>query len=422
MSELTGANRLALRLLMGVLVVYPFLKYAIVEPWSVGYEGGDFTIYYRAAEKLAAGESPYPLEALESGNEGEGSAIWGEYPYPPLLARLLIPLTGLEIIWAKRIYVGICLAVLFSILVPFLESRTETEIERWDVAAILLGWAPLIYSIRLGQCELLALPFLALAWRSLSRAPEPDSIEDNGRGEIVGGVCLGIAAMVRVTPILMLPALLVAQRWRLAVWFCIGAVLNLAIAGPVTSFDFFTKVLPSMSDVSGMRHCPAFHVLVLRLVDTLAPTTGSPDWWTARAALFGTLASGLFYSAVLLFLYSKRKTIETENLMLIGLYLAPLFAGKNPHHYALAILPVMAATAILIRGVSSGNRPVFWPFLWVVFLIPSFDYWAPAKFLADRFCAAVSLETVSLDIFGNVGSFLMALILLTQSSRPGRSR
>ena len=85
--------------------------------------------------------------------------------YPPLLARLLVPLTGLEIGQAKWIYIGVCLAAFFLLLIPFLRNRFQRESERWALAAVLLGWGPLIYSIRLGQCELLAIPFLALAWK-----------------------------------------------------------------------------------------------------------------------------------------------------------------------------------------------------------------------------------------------------------------
>jgi len=49
---------LSISFLLGIAVVYPFLKYALVEPWLFSYEGGDFTIYYKAAQRLTAGVLP----------------------------------------------------------------------------------------------------------------------------------------------------------------------------------------------------------------------------------------------------------------------------------------------------------------------------------------------------------------------------
>ena len=425
---------LSISFLLGIAVVYPFLKYALVEPWLFSYEGGDFTIYYKAAQRLTAGRSPYPLDKLESPEEHGSSPIWGEYPYPPMLARLLIPATRLPVIWAKRVYIGICLTAFFWILVPLLRNRFESPAQRWAAAAVLLGWGPFIYSIRLGQCELLAIPFIALAWRWMAKNPDPTKKVARTQSEFAAGVMLGIASMVRVTPIVILPILIVTFRWRLAVSFVVGAVGALLLSGPLTSYTFFTEVLPSMSDVGGMRYCPAFHVLFLDTIDTLAPLTRNPPFWLDHARLISVGASGLFYAAVLGFLYTRRNRFSSLHLVFIGCYLAPLLAGKNPHHYTLALFPILAATDLLVRRLYEGKQPAengksgspaVTPFpmpwlesvFWVAVLAPGFSYWFPVKKAVEGFVGVLGIGGNVAFILSNVAAFLFVLFLFTREGR-----
>jgi hypothetical protein len=406
-----------LSVLLCVAIGYPFLKHAIVEPWIDRYEG-DFAIYHKAAGRLAAGESPYPLAEISQTDRGGSSPIWGEYPYPPLLARLLVPLTPLDVLWAKRIYSGICLAFFFLFMAYHLRRTITSSVERWVAAAVLLGWGPFLYSIRLGQCELLAIPFLTVAWMLLVGIPHPTQTPEDRRKEIAAGVLLGIAAMVRVTPVLMVPALVLAFRWRLTAAFAVGALGALVISGPHTSYVFFTQVMPTMSDVGGMRHCPAFHVLVLHAVDTLAPHTGDPGWWVGNASRIGILASGLFYSGVLLWVFFRRSALRTEHLVLIGCYLAPLFAGKNPHHYTLALFPVLAVSLLFVRRFGDTNRghrrEYICPILWVFALVPCLHYWPPLKLVVDWIGRTLSLWVNTPFVVGNVVLFLVVVFVFSR--------
>ena len=408
--------------LLCLAIGYPFVKHAIVDPWIDRYEG-DFAIYHKAAGRLAAGESPYPLDQIAQAGEGEGSPIWGEYPYPPLLARLLVPLTPLSVLWAKRIYSGICLAFFFLFMALHLRKTTSLAAERWVAAAVLLGWGPFLYSIRLGQCELLAIPFITVAWTLLVGIPHPTETPEDKRREIAAGVLLGIAAMVRVTPVLMVPALLLAFRWRVATAFTVGALGTLVVSGPSTSYVFFTQVMPTMSDVGGMPHCPAFHVLVLHAIDTLAPHTRDPGWWVANASRIGILASGLFYGGVLLWIFLKRSVLRTEHLVLIGCYLAPLFAGKNPHHYTLALLPVLALSLLFVRRFRNTNRDHWresiFPNLWVLALVPCFQYWMPLKLVVDWIGRTLSLWVNTTFVVGNVVLFLVFVFVFSREASEG---
>jgi hypothetical protein len=411
--------------LVVLLLSYPFLKYALIEPWATGYEGGDFTIYYVAAERLAAGNSPYPIERIEQAAENDPSPIWGEYPYPPLLARLLVPLTSLSIFTAKYIYIFLCLTAFVWQMVLLFRAKGWGPVEGLAALAVLLGWGPFLYSIRLGQCELLAIPFLAAAWRYVLPRSSPEGgaetadREAGSKAEILAGLCLGVAAMVRVTPVLILPVLAATRRWRLAVAFCVGALLTLLLSGPFSSWEFFTRVLPTMSDVGGMRHCPAFHVLVLYLLDASAPTA-----WASHFQALATAASGFLYLGILLLFWRARGRLSTDSVVLLSLYLPPLLAGKNPHHYTLALFPVIAGMVSLAcfgaarwRGEETALERNPLPLvLWPLVLLPSFYYWFPAKALMDTLAGATPLNGNAWFILGNLATFAILFILF--SARP----
>jgi len=409
--KVTRTSRALLSGLLAILVGYPFVKHAIVDPWIVRYEG-DFTIYYRAAERLSKGESPYPLLELARADGSEASPIWGEYPYPPLLARVLAPFTYLNVLEAKYAYIGVCLTAFFVLMIRLLRKIVSSRLERWLAAAVLLGWGPFIYTIRLGQSELLAIPFLAGAWLLLLESPHAGGSQRGHGFEFAAGLCLGTAAMVRVTPVLMLPALLVAGRWLLAGGFVTGSLATLVVSGPLTSWEFFTKVMPTMSDVGEMRHCPSFHVLILRTIDALSPGVGNGSWLQNHASDIAVAGSGVFYVGVLLFLFLRRHSLRTDRLVLLGCYLAPLFAGKNPHHYTLALFPVLGASLMFVRTALNGSSGCGWKrwrrlVVWCIALIPSFYYWFPLKIAVDCFARCTSLSSSTLFIMGNVVAFLM---------------
>lgn len=415
-------------------IALPFIKYSFMDAVLEDYTGGDFAIYYVAAERMEAGKSPYPLEALSHSAHRPNSPIWGEYPYPPFLARLLTPLTSLDMFVAKHVYIFVCLVAFFALISLLMVRKRWGSVEVFLAGVTLLGWGPLIYSLRLGQSELLAIPFLAAAW-CLVHTPDPASpvSELSSSWEMAAGFCLGVAAMVRFTPVLMLPVLILTGRFRLAGSFMMGALATLILSGPWSSWEFFTRVLPSMSDVSRMRDCPAIHVQVLHLLDAWAPSA-----WAGYFSTIATVASGLVYVVVLALFWAFRRRLTTETIVLLACFLPPLFAGKNTHHYAVAVLPVMSGMVIfgnLVfqriglfpseagqgekgREFSSRKAAVFLLF-WPVALIPSFYYWYPCKRLVDKLAWNTSISTSSFLVLSNLAAFCLLLVLLI---KPGTAQ
>lgn len=227
--------------------------------------------------------------------------------------------------------------------------------------------------------------------------------------------------MVRFTPVLMLPALILTGRIRLSIGFFLGSLVTLILSGPWSSWEFLTQVLPAMSDVSGMRRCPALHVLVLCLLDSLPIS----DWAGYFPAL-ATLVTGILYGCLLAVFFLSRKELSTESIVLLACFLPPLFAGKNDHHYTLAIFPVMAGMAVYVRDWMAELTPkepepseedhitqrrsrseLAFLYLWPVVLIPSFYYWYPCKTVSDIIAWIGPFDTHGLLTLSSTAAFAL---------------
>lgn len=432
--------------LLGVVVflavTFPFVKYAWVETWD--YVGGDFEIFLRAASNLAHGDSPYPPEVLgKAPGEAIGEA-WGNYIYPPIFARLLLPVSYLPAVWGKKIYLVVCMILYLAMLWPSAHRGYLCIGQRWVAFAILLGWGPVIHTFRHGQSDFIPLFLTILAWWSLEGTMRDSSGEIAPVGnrrilirhrDLIAGVFLGIGSMVKITPILMLPVFVVGFRWRLVLGFVVGAISGLLISGPISSWQYFTQVLPNMADFAGMRQCPSIHIILVRTFDNLPVPATWDTWWPTVSELAGVAVTGILYVWILWYLFCRRNRISTADLLLLACFLPPLFAGEVKHHYALAIIPVLEAYRRLIP--LCGFRPPLgleadlsqqtqtqrenWWAIWrsgktprqrllalTVCLLPNFYYWVlvniPIELLSP-------VDPSTLLVLGNIGAALLILPL-----------
>ncbi len=430
-----------------LLIVPPFLKYAWWETWE--YVGGDFEIFLGAAESLSEGKSPYPPAVLgKAPGEAMGEA-WGNYIYPPLFARLLLPFSYLPPMWGKKAYLAVCMVLYLTLLWPTRKRGYRDTGQKWAAFAILLGWGPVIHTFRHGQSDFIPLFLVILTWWVLGGGKETPSPTDTcesessqrltNHHELGAGVLLGAAAMVKITPVLLLPAFLVALRWRLAVGFVIGALLALGISGPITSWEYFTQVLPNMADFAGMRQCPSIHIVLVRTFDSLPVPQTWEIWWPKFSELVGVAITGALFAWVLWYFFRRRSQISTPDFVLLCCFLPPLFAGEVKHHYTLEILPVLEAFRRLIPLCNPGpplgsgtwepsvarssrdrsawavwraDAPPTHRFLALtVCLVPNFYYWAFLTLPIEGVCP---LDPSTLLVLGNIGVAIVVLPLFVR--------
>lgn len=116
----------------------------------------DFKPFFRAAESILDGESPYPSDTDPL------TADAGPYVYPPLPALTVLPLTVLPDL-AAGLLVMVAL-VLAALAIPYVLG-----IRDWRLYALALLWPPVISAIQTGNVTLILALAAALAWRCRDR-------------------------------------------------------------------------------------------------------------------------------------------------------------------------------------------------------------------------------------------------------------
>lgn len=142
--------------------VVPLLAMAALFADAVGDDvvATDFRQFYRAAELILEGESPY-RDAVDS------LATWGgPYPYPPLPALAAIPLTVLPLDIAGVLVMAVLLAVALGTL-------WILGVRDWRCYGVMLLWPPVISAIQTGNVTLFFALAAALVWRYRDRTLTP---------------------------------------------------------------------------------------------------------------------------------------------------------------------------------------------------------------------------------------------------------
>ncbi len=167
------------------------------------------------------------------------------FDYPPVVAWLLQPLAGAPSTIAANAWLLMLLAstVAGTAIIAFeLLPATWPRIELTAVFSLL--YAPVTYNLWHGQMSAVVYLFLALALRSWLRGKQ-----------ISLGVYIGIAALIKLAPVLLI-VLLLRRRWWAA---CVSLVATLGLGfgvgvlalGIGTLREYVTQVLPILGQQNG---------------------------------------------------------------------------------------------------------------------------------------------------------------------------
>lgn len=138
--------------------VLPVLTVALLFAGTIqdGTEAIDFRQFYRAAAAILGGDSPYRLA-------GEPLTAWGgPYPYPPLPALVVTPLTALPLEVAGVLVMAVL--VMVAVAIPFVLGVRD-----WRCYGLVLLWPPVISAIQTGNLTLPLGLAAALTWRFRDR-------------------------------------------------------------------------------------------------------------------------------------------------------------------------------------------------------------------------------------------------------------
>ena len=232
-----GVRRVAIGLIAAIVLLYRLLQ-------LIGFSGDvqwgyDFSFYWAAASHLVQGQPIYSATQLAGPYPPQGQ---DGFLYPPPFAAVLAPLAAVlpsdprtvNWLWFA---IGLVILVVSVLAVARAEglggSGARFAILRgrgawWPVAGAL-ALPPVVAELVLGNVHLEILGLLSLAWLGIRR--------DSRNGELAAGAAIGVAAVIKVFPGLLVLWLLASRRYRAAAAAVGAAVLLALVTLPITGIQ-----------------------------------------------------------------------------------------------------------------------------------------------------------------------------------------
>jgi hypothetical protein len=337
----------------------------------------DFAAYYVAGKVTAEEKRPvlyYPATGSQYSNptgrhvdpstewasvgRAQGFGVTQHYIYPPLFALLISPLTHVPPRSAYIIWRQINLALLLLTLVLALKSA-DTEFS-WPIFLIMaiaaLSFFPYHETAYLGQVGGLIL-FLWTLGVYFTTKSQP----------LLSAGCFALGTMIKVTPVLVVPLLLLRRQWKWLYAYTAWMVFLLGVSiwrfGWQSHVIYFSKVMPAMScgfplstNVSLTTVLQSLHAGRALLSEKLAfqAEQNTPSWLCTLAK---TIGLGIYIATLWVFTKERRSAgrlpVEMATLALVSVLVSPV-AWR--HSYLVTLLPVVLLWVETRREVFSGRK------------------------------------------------------------------
>jgi alpha-1,2-mannosyltransferase len=223
---------------------------------------------------------------------------------------------------------------------------------RWLLLAAAFAFPPVIGELTLGNVHLLLLGLLTLAWLGVRRG--------DGGGEWLAGAAVGVAAVIKVFPGLLLLWFVLTRRYRAAVATLAGAAAFAAITLPITGIEPWLQYPTVLANLSAPSDT----------TDTLAPTV-----WLAEVVGFTQARIAVTCVGLALVAWAALRMAAPRSFA-VAVAVSVLVAPAVYHHYlALFVLPlilalgagvsvpVVAASYLLMWG---GSQRALGPIAWIL--------------------------------------------------------
>jgi hypothetical protein len=350
-------RRLVLVLIAVILVLFRVTQFAV---WTTRIQWGyDFSAYWTAASHLLDGLPIYAADQLSGPYAPQRQFL---YLYPPPLAAAVMPLAALipgDYRAAAWVWVAMDAAILVAGTLAVARSiglmdrvRAATGFGPWILLVAVFSLPPVVGELVLGNVHILLFGLLSVAWlgiRSGDRA-----------GERWAGIAVGLAAVVKVFPALIVVWFLLTGRRTAVAWFVVGVVLAVALTLPFTGLGPWLDFPAALLNLSAPSDT----------TDTLAPTV-----WLA--ALVGFTWARILVTGVALGLlawFSDR--LSSRRGFVLAVLLSVLVAPALYHHY-LAILALPFLLLLVEDGIvpwlalayvlmSGGDQAALGDLSWIV--------------------------------------------------------
>ena len=315
-------HRREIALLAIAAMLMPMIQWA----WTSAYGSfNDFHDFWLAGRLLLHGQSPYDVQALRdlAHSEHLSFLVGGGYQYPLPFAIFMVPFALLPFQAGLELFMGLSILA-FGLTVALWIGwahgwQAETARRRFALA-LAAGFCPPVFgTVANGQANLMLMPLLAGGLALALTATGP------GR-RTFGGALMGLAAIVKLFPGVVVVPLAIGRRWGGAagtVAGALGALVAASLLAPWAAQDSsgFSRLFEPDSYFTNQ----SFNGFVARLVKasdrTLPPFEHAFDPLWPMLAL--TVAFGI---ATLAVLWRARERLATPRGLALGLALA-LVAG-----------------------------------------------------------------------------------------------
>jgi alpha-1,2-mannosyltransferase len=327
------------------LVIGAFaVKSFVLDPLTGHFTGEfeDFSAYIGAARSMAHGGSPYS-------NFDPSTVVMSGFDYPPFAAVLIRPLALLPDRAALVVWLTISLVCALASAVVVARTAFPASWPRVELALVAaLAFAPATYNYWHGQINSVIFLLLALAFRAYARDRR-----------IQTGVILGLAAGIKLAPLVLILLLLKRRWWRSAAAMLGTAlctvVVGVAVLGVDTTRAFIFTVLPALNRGTGWIYNQTLGGAINRLFNHSV-------LHVEPAALSLQLASTAAGIAVLLVAVwvtrsGVRPVAERGAEFSLGIT-AMVLAGSIAWfpHFIHLLIPVFAATGLIAARTLQGER------------------------------------------------------------------
>jgi glycosyl transferase family 87 len=326
-----------------VVAYFPALYYFRV---SNRTEKLDFADFYTWAYAARIGLNPYSSDAVIPLAKRLGvEAMRANYSPPFVLA--IEPLSLLPPLPAFWLWHGINLCLLLIavwLLVADLDSHKRVS---FACAALLYG--PVTDALYWGQVEPFVLLMLVVALRN-----------SVARRDVASGIAVGLAAMCKIYPIVLLGYFLASRRWKVVASTGLtilgGILLSMIAFGGGFNADFIHQ----LSRTAGERFWPytlnaSLVAVVAKSLWLLAGNNFSPGLKVLRIALMVLAVSAVLAMTIHGTLTAKRRDDDSIGF---GLWVAAtvlLTPIVWPHHLTVLLIPLRQ----VIGDIRYKNEPAF---------------------------------------------------------------
>ena len=277
-----GQARLLLRLAAAGAVAVA-VKSFVVDPLT-GHFGGsfeDFGAYMGAARSMAAGGSPYAQFSSTT-------PVMSGFTYPPFAAILVQPLALLTDRQALSVWLALSLVTTVAAAIIVARVALPASWPRVELALLAaIAFGPVTYNYWHGQINGVIFLLLAVAYWAYV----------DGR-QTTAGVVIGLAAGIKVAPIVLL-VLLVRRRWwrgSAAMLATLGATIaaGLVVIGAGPTRTFISEVLPTLSRPMGWLYSQSITSVIGRLFNhSVLVVQSTPMWMNVLCVVAGVAILGM---------------------------------------------------------------------------------------------------------------------------------